>query len=560
MTGKAMDKYFSKIRSFGALKLILLTVSSNIVLFMIILSIALWSINDIEKSSIRSLKYYVEPTNILTNLRYDIINIPYRLSMYLSDQYPAVGTQNKLKEVKLNIHNLWEKYYQIEKHKITSNIIKDEEILSVLEETNKTVQEVDKFFSDSLSALESEDQDLVLELLEDEWPDYQEGLSNNIEKLLNLNQNGLSKNTNSIIAVSKFTFTFLSSLALLAILFSLGLIFYIIKMRKKVGDKILELISISENNMKGSNFLTESAKDLAGSASDQSASIQESVASMIQLKGMVKQTSNYSQHSKDFAQDVSQKSHDGLEVMNSLNEKMAELEGSVNNISDSVESMGKIIDNKVDDISNMIEEISQEISVINDIVTKTQLLSINASIEADRAGEFGKGFSAVAHEVGNLARLTGHAAKKINILVKNSKNNVKSITKTISTQVEIVHDKAGDGKKVTKSLLETNEFINKIFHEINTQINNIITNTSEVFNATIEQGKGLEQISESMTVLQTTTEKNSVNAEDNLREAENLRSKAFMLERIEEEFSNDLIGNKSKKISVQQGQKQDETV
>ena len=67
---------------------------------------------------------------------------------------------------------------------------------------------------------------------------------------------------------------------------------------------------------------------------------------------------------------------------------------------------------------SIIQEIEDKTKAIDEIVFQTKLLSFNASVEAERAGEHGRGFSVVAQEVGNLAQLSGKSAAEINEILK----------------------------------------------------------------------------------------------------------------------------------------------
>jgi methyl-accepting chemotaxis protein len=75
----------------------------------------------------------------------------------------------------------------------------------------------------------------------------------------------------------------------------------------------------------------------------------------------------------------------------------------------------------MDEIDNQVNAINEAITVIDQIAFQTNILSLNAAVEAATAGEAGKGFAVVAQEVRNLANRSADAAREIKNLVENEK-------------------------------------------------------------------------------------------------------------------------------------------
>lgn len=97
----------------------------------------------------------------------------------------------------------------------------------------------------------------------------------------------------------------------------------------------------------------------------------------------------------------------------------------------------------IDSISNKIEELSQRsreivkfLKLINDVASQTNLLALNAAIEAARAGEHGRGFAVVADEVRKLAENTSGATKEINELLKNIQSSIDETVQAVATGLE----------------------------------------------------------------------------------------------------------------------------
>ncbi|MEY4669136.1 MAG: hypothetical protein RL518_1835 [Pseudomonadota bacterium] len=245
------------------------------------------------------------------------------------------------------------------------------------------------------------------------------------------------------------------------------------------------------------------AEDLARSATQQAAAVQESVASMTQMSGMIAQTGDSSIDSLSNVRRMAERTQDGNRIM----ERLAFSTEAINQANTHLREMVDIIG-----------EISGKTSVINDIVFKTQLLSFNASIEAARAGQHGRGFAVVAEEFGNLAEMSGKAAKEIQSLLETSKKHATEI-------VEMTQQRVADGIAVSKEALE-------IFNEISRDANQITKQIQKISEATREQTIGVQQTSTAMNQMDQAAQRNSILAGDTLKSASDLSRQSRKLTSI----------------------------
>ncbi|RXJ87640.1 hypothetical protein CRU87_10210 [Aliarcobacter trophiarum LMG 25534] len=151
---------------------------------------------------------------------------------------------------------------------------------------------------------------------------------------------------------------------------------------------------------------------------------------------------------------------------------------------------------------------------MNDAITKiykiafqTNILSLNAAVEAATAGEAGKGFTVVAQEVRNLANRSAEAAKEIKELVEDA------------------NLKANDGKKVSDEMIVG-------YKDLNNQITETITILENGSSASKEQMTGIEQIEDAVTMLDKVTQENA-------SEANQVRTIANDVSKMANELVND---------------------
>ncbi len=268
--------------------------------------------------------------------------------------------------------------------------------------------------------------------------------------------------------------------------------------------KILqELNDISTDTRHTSTKLHASAQRSAAAATEEATAIQETVAAMEEMTSMLAQTAIHTRNASEVAQDVLEKTRSGTQTM----ENMARSMDTIANAN-----------TRLNEITKIIEDITSKTNVINDIVFKTQLLAVNASIEAARAGHHGKGFAVVANEVANLANMSGKAATDIRHLLNESRLQVSHI-------LDSTADSVRNGQTVCNEALETFDTISKAITSISEKVD-------QINEATREQETGVKQTSTAMTNINQATISNNEASQDNAIMAERLKTQANRLIRI----------------------------
>ncbi len=292
-----------------------------------------------------------------------------------------------------------------------------------------------------------------------------------------------------------------------------------------INQVISNLTDNSNNVSAAAQQIAASSEELSQAVSEQAASLQETSASVEEMSSMITRNAEGAKRSRDVAGSSSDAATRGKDTVEEMISAMAAIDDANSNI------MGQITESnqKIGEIVTVIGEISNKTKVINDIVFQTKLLSFNASVEAARAGDHGKGFAVVAEEVGNLAQMSGNAAKEISTMLESSMHRVESIVAETKTKVEHMikqgREKVEVGSNVAKEC-------GRVLDDIVKSIGSVNSLSSEIANASEEQARGITEISKAMTQMDQVTQQNAAVSTQAAGAAESLSSQAEGLRHV----------------------------
>jgi methyl-accepting chemotaxis protein len=283
--------------------------------------------------------------------------------------------------------------------------------------------------------------------------------------------------TKSADAISARSLTVSVAVGILAVVFGVGLAFFITQSISRPLDRVIASLTLGgEQVASASNQIAQASQQMAEGSSEQASSLEETSSSLEEMASMTRQNAENAKQANLMSSEMRVSAEKGMQAMEQMS-------GAIGKIKDSADATAKII------------------KTIDEIAFQTNLLALNAAVEAARAGEAGKGFAVVAEEVRNLAQRSAEAAKTTSALIEESQGN------------------AGNGVTVTNDVAE-------LLRDIVEKVQKVSDLVAEVSAASDEQAQGIDQVNLAVSQMDRVTQSNASNAEESASASEELSAQA----------------------------------
>lgn len=252
----------------------------------------------------------------------------------------------------------------------------------------------------------------------------------------------------------------------------------------KLGELSGALKNIATTGQEGIIAVNEAASEFAKGATEQAMDTQRASESMLSLSSEIEDSVNSTALLKEATQHVDENGKRGGTLVNDLGDNFEKTVNVIRKLDDNV-NMLSVKSSSISDITTTIQAIAEQ----------TNLLALNAAIEAARAGEAGKGFAVVADEIRKLAEETSKSTTQINEIITEILNEIKSTQTNMDESNVVIDTSTGIMENVKKAFAAIDDSMVTTLTHLS-QISSNITNVNDSKNTVTHAIQDISSVTE----------------------------------------------------------------
>jgi methyl-accepting chemotaxis protein len=286
------------------------------------------------------------------------------------------------------------------------------------------------------------------------------------------------------------------------------------KMVNNLQQLLHQMQEATDNISKANSNISAATAEQAASVAEQAASVAETTATVEEVRQTAQQSVERAQLVSEMASNTLKVTENGLDASKKTEEGMLGLKDQVNHIAETILSL-----------SEQTLQIGEIIATVNDIADQSNLLALNAAMEAARAGEAGRGFAVVAGEVRNLAEQSRQATAQVSSILS-------EIQKAANTAVMVTEK----GTQSAEGGVELAQSAGDSIRVIREHTQQVVTAAGQIAASARQQLAGMDQITRAMENINQGATHTQKGMEQVDRAAQNLNDLAGLLTSIVQQY------------------------